>query len=141
MPTSTDHPLSAELRMGVQRLSRRLRQEKADDELSDSQSSVLAYLLRTGPRTPAELSAFEHVTPPSMNRTLNALQTAGYVIRTPDEADGRRVIVTLTDAGRDFVVETRRRRDEWLEQRLATLSPADLEVLGRAAPIIRGLTE
>ncbi|WP_291052232.1 MarR family transcriptional regulator [Herbiconiux sp.] len=141
MPSSHDHPLSAELRVAVQRLSRRLRQEKADDELSDSQSSVLAYLLRSGARTPAELSAFEHVTPPSMNRTLNALQTAGYVVRTPDEADGRKVIVTLTGAGRDFVVETRRRRDEWLEQGLATLSPAELALLAQAAPIIRKLTE
>ena len=51
MPDSPD--LSQSLRAGVMRLARRLRAEKADHELSDSQFVVLALLLRDGPTSPA----------------------------------------------------------------------------------------
>ena len=54
-----------------------------------------------------------------MNRTVNRLEEAGYVERTADAADGRKVVVVPTDRGAGLVAETRRRRDAWLHQRLA----------------------
>jgi DNA-binding MarR family transcriptional regulator len=138
--TETDHTLSAELRLATFRLTRRLRKERADTELSPSQGAVLAYLQRNGSATPAELSAFEQVAPPSMNRTLNALQHAGYLVRTPGTSDRRTVTVSLTDAGRRVVDETRRRRDAWLDRRLAGLTPQEREVLADAATIIQSMT-
>jgi DNA-binding MarR family transcriptional regulator len=133
--------LSTELRAATMRLSRRLRREKADDELSDAQAGVLGMLLRTGAMTPVALSASEHVTPPSMNRTLNALEQAGYVVRARSDDDRRLVLVTLTDAGRQVVLETRRRRDAWLDQRLASLSDEELDLLERAAVVIRRMVD
>ena len=59
------HELSTNLRIAVARLSRRLRAEKADDELSDGQTSVLFLLVREGPHTLGALSEHERVTPPS----------------------------------------------------------------------------
>ncbi|WP_368496800.1 MarR family transcriptional regulator [Herbiconiux sp. A18JL235] len=141
LPAAPAHPFAAELRGATLRLARRLRLEKADDELSDGQTSVLAYLERRGAQSPAALSAFEHVSPPSMNRTLNALQEAGYVDRTPSSDDRRMVSVSLTDAGRAVVQETRRRRDAWLEQRLDELSADERHALTEAATIIRKLLE
>ncbi|GAA2232005.1 MarR family transcriptional regulator [Herbiconiux moechotypicola] len=133
--------LETELRVATLRLARRLRQEKADDELSDGQLSVLAYLDRNGPTSPAILSSFEHVSPPAMNRTLNALEALGYLGRSPSPDDGRMVVVTLADAGRTVVLETRRRREAWLGTRLTGLDDADREVLARAATIIRAMME
>lgn len=129
--------LSSELRGVTMHLSRRLRNERADIDLGDSQFSVLAYLVRTGPHTPNELSVWEHVTPPSMNRTLNALETAGLVARTPDASDGRKVFVTATENGIAVVKETRRRRDAWLHSRLSALTPAERRVLEEATVILR----
>ncbi|MGA1838493.1 MarR family transcriptional regulator [Herbiconiux sp. 11R-BC] len=137
----TETSLSAELRAATLRLSRRLRREKADDELSDAQSGVLGALLRRGALTPAALSAHERVTPPSMNRTLNILESAGYVTRTKSEDDRRLVLVELTDAGRRVVLETRRRRDAWLDQRLAALDADELAVLEGAAGILRRMAD
>jgi hypothetical protein len=64
--------LDADFLAVVSRLYRRLRAERAGDQISDSQLSVLALLVREGPRTLRELSDREHVTPPSMNQTVNA---------------------------------------------------------------------
>ncbi|MCU1478005.1 MAG: MarR family transcriptional regulator [Subtercola sp.] len=133
--------LSAKLRPAIFRVSRRLRNEKADDELSDSQSNILGYMHNRGPTTPGALAAFERVTPPSMNRTINAVVAAGYATRTPSTDDGRKVVISLTEAGRAVVVETRRRRDAWLYQRLAELTPDDRLTLDRAATILRGLAD
>lgn len=137
----TEMPVSAELRTAAFRLARRLRKESADHELSPSQSAVLGYLFRHGQATPAELSAFEQVTPPSMNRTLNGLQQSGYLHRTPGVDDRRTVTVTPTDAGRAVVEETRRRRDAWLDRRIATLDSHERAVLAEASAIIRKLTD
>ncbi len=133
--------MSAEVRITTLRLARRLRQEKADDELSVSQTGVLIHLDHNGTQTPAALSASEQVSPPSMNRTLNTLQKAGYIERTPSEVDRRMVIVSLTDAGRNIVLETRRRRDAWLDRRLETLTAPERKLLEQAATIIRKLIE
>jgi DNA-binding MarR family transcriptional regulator len=135
------HDLSSALRVAVARLSRRLRAEKEDDELSDSQTATLSFLVREGSGTIGRLSEHERVTPPSMNRTVNALEQAGYVVRTADEVDGRKVVVRPTERGIELVAETRRRRDAWLHQRLRTLTPEQRATLAEAAEIMRGIAE
>jgi DNA-binding MarR family transcriptional regulator len=141
MPQPTTHDLSTTLRIAVARLSRRLRAEKADHELSDTQISTLAFVVRSGARTIGELSDYERVKPPSMNRTINRLEGAGYVQRTPDPDDGRKVVVVATDAGRELVAETRRRRDAWLHKRLRTLTREQRDTLAEAAAIMRELAD
>lgn len=135
------HDLSSALRVAVARLSRRLRAEKEDDELSDTQTSTLAFLVREGSGTIGRLSEHERVTPPSMNRTVNHLEQAGYVRRTADPIDGRKVVVVPTESGLRLVAETRRRRDAWLHQRLRTLTPEQRETLAEAATILRELAD
>ncbi|MFE4948950.1 MarR family winged helix-turn-helix transcriptional regulator [Leifsonia sp. NPDC056665] len=135
------HDLSSALRIAVARLGRRLRAEKEDDELSDTQTSTLAFLVREGSGTIGRLSEHERVTPPSMNRTVNHLEQAGYVRRTADAVDGRKVIVVPTESGLRLVTETRRRRDAWLNQRLRTLTPEQRDTLAEAAAIMRGIAD
>lgn len=135
------HDLSSALRIAVARLSRRLRAEKEDDELSDTQTSTLAFLVREGSGTIGRLSEHERVKPPSMNRTVNHLEEAGYVERTADADDGRKVVVVPTEAGRQLVAETRRRRDAWLHQRLRRLTPEQRAVLAEAAAIMREVAD
>ena len=135
------HDLSGVLRIAVARLSRRLRAEKEDDELSDAQTAILAYLVRESSATIGRLSEYERVKPPSMNRTVNRLEEAGYVERTSDAADGRKVVVVPTHRGVELVAETRRRRDAWLHQRLRTLTTEQRATLAEAAEIMRELAD
>jgi DNA-binding MarR family transcriptional regulator len=128
--------LSTELRTTTMRLSRRIRQERAVDELSDPQLTVLAYLTRNGATSPTALADFEHVSPPSMSRTINGLVARGFARRSPVGDDGRRLLIEATEAGRDVVEETRRRRDAWLDGRLAELDGDDLATVRRAIEIL-----
>ena len=129
--------LAAELRVALMRSTRRLRTMKSDDDVSDAQFSVLALLDRTGPRTPGELAEAEHVQPPSMTRTIGCLVERGLVERSPHPGDRRQLLVGLTPAGTAAVAETRRQRDAWLASRLATLTPAERDVLARATELLR----
>jgi DNA-binding MarR family transcriptional regulator len=129
-----------ELRLLIQKVARRIRNNRADDDLSDSQLGVL-FLLEKADRSPTELAAHERVTPPSMNRTLNGLERAGLVLRTPDDGDARRVRVGITPAGRDKILTTRALRTAWFSQRLADLTPDERRALEAVTPILRRLSE
>ena len=133
--------LAHQLPLTVLRLARRVRAERADDAMSDGRLSVLSLLSNEGAQTLGSLAEHERVTPPSMNRTINALVEAGLVTRVADASDGRKVVIDLSDAGRTLVRETRRKRDAWFSARLAKLSPEERATLDAAAPILRRLAD
>jgi DNA-binding MarR family transcriptional regulator len=139
--TDLDHELSSDLRAAVNRLSRRLRAEKADSDITDGQNVVLARISLHGPQTLSQLAEYERVTLPSMTRTVNALVAADYIRREPSDDDRRKVFFALTDPGDALVTETRRRRDEWLFVRLAKLTDDERRILAAAAPVLRGLSD
>ena len=130
---------ASDFRMATFRLARRLRSQRAVDTMSDGQFAVLAALSTHGLHTLGELAERERVSAPSMNRTVNCLEEAGYLSRTPDETDRRKVNIALTDAGRTVVDETVRRRDSWLEAALEALTPAERATLHDAAAIMHAV--
>lgn len=137
---TTDLALAGDLRLGVMRLARRLRRERAGDhDLSLTQLGALSTLETHGELTLRELAAHERVQPPSMTRTVAALEASGLVTRTPDPADGRQVLVGLTTRARELIRADRRRRDAWLATRLRLLSPAELGALRAAVPVLEKL--
>ena len=80
--------------------------------------------------------------PQSMTAVIAALESAGLVIGAPDPTDGRRTLLSLTDACRSRLQEGRVARQDWLSQRLqARLSIADMEVLAAAIGLLKRLVE
>lgn len=128
-----------DLRIAIQQVSRGIRNNRSDEHMGDTQLAVLIHLNLRGPLGPSELAALEHVTPPSMNRTLNGLEEAGLITRTRSGDDARKVSVDLTPAARDLLAETKRRRVAWFSERLAALDPAEREALLAVAPLLRKL--
>lgn len=129
------------LRMATFRLARRLRVQRGLADMSDGQFAVLALLRRRGPHTPGELAELERVSAPSMNRTVNCLEASGYVTRTPDDADRRKVNIAITDAGLLLVDQTQRRRDAWLEGALDELTDGERATLVAAVPLLRRVAD
>jgi len=103
-----------DLRVVFSRLRRRIREVAEDDELTPSQVSALTLVAKHGAATASALAVAEGVRPQSMATTLAALDRQGLIRRSPDPDDGRRRLVTLTDAGRQRVEGDRQAREEWL---------------------------
>lgn len=121
------------------RLARRLRNEREDTTLTLNQLSAMGTLARLGPLTLGELAAAERIQPPSMTRTVSALEARGLVVREADADDRRLVIVRLSDDGKQMLAADRRRRDAWLNHRLRELTADEREVLRRAVPVLEKL--
>lgn len=130
-----------ELRVLVQKVARRIRAERAGEGISDSQLGVLWRLASDGRSTPGGLAGAEKVSAPAMNRTLNALETSGLVLREPSDDDARKVWVTLTPAGEHVIAETRRMRQQWFHTQLAALTQAERDALAEVRPILRRLAD
>ena len=126
--------LTTDLRLACMRISRRVRFESTA-EVAPHQYSVLIRL-HEQPRTPRELADIERVSPPSMTRTVASLVELGLVDRADDPTDGRQVILSLTEAGRRTVRDTRRRRDQWLAVRLEKLSDDERRLLVEATALL-----
>jgi DNA-binding MarR family transcriptional regulator len=132
--------LASTMRVSVMRLARRLRHERPDFGLSLTQIATLATIERHGPMTPRHVADHERVQPPSMTRVLGVLEERGLIDRIAHPSDGRQQLVSLTSEGKALLREDRRRREAWLAQRLAELTPEEREILHRAAPIIDRIT-
>lgn len=133
----TDAGLASALRPAVLRLSRRLRQMRDETvELTSNQLSAMSVLLNNGDQLMGELAALEKVQPPSMTRVVNGLEVRGLVARMARPGDKRQCLVTLTEPGRRVLLANRRRRDEWLAQRIAELTAAERDVLRSCIDIL-----
>jgi DNA-binding MarR family transcriptional regulator len=137
----TDSGLASSLRVSIARLNRRLRSENVDTTaISPGWVAVLGLLNREGERTIGQLASAERVQPPSMTRTVSCMEEKGLVERRPHATDGRQVLITLSDRGRELLSADRRRRDAWLVRRLRELTPDERSVLRQAAPILEKLS-
>ncbi|MEV7799951.1 MarR family transcriptional regulator [Microbacterium foliorum] len=144
--SATDESLqltATDLRMATFRLARRLRSARAVDAMSDAQLAVLATLRMHGRRTITSLAERERVTAPSMTSMINGLEEQGFVIRTPDAEDRRRVQVDITEAGTEIVAQTIRRRDELLADMLGELdfTEEELTTLREASALMRKVVD
>lgn len=109
----------ADLRVAVGRIARRLRQAHEVGDVTLSEVSVLARLDRDGPNTPAALAELERIRPQAMGTTLSEMEGRGLVRREPDAVDGRKVLVSVTTAGRKMLSERRSASAERITHALA----------------------
>lgn len=128
--------LAVMLRDAITRLNRRVRQARPVGDLTVTQLSALTSLELAGALTPRELADVERVQPPTMTKIVAKLEERGLVQRTPHPTDGRQVILSTTEVGREVFGRYERLRDEWLAARLAELTPDERDVLEHAASIL-----
>jgi DNA-binding MarR family transcriptional regulator len=134
--------VAAALLVSMGLLRRRLRQVPVAGELTLPETSALARLDRGGPTTASKLARVEQISPQSMGATLGALEARGLVGRRPDPEDGRRIVLSVTEAGREVLRDKRTARIEQISQALsAGFTPDELERLMAAAPLIERLAQ
>ncbi|MGM9469846.1 MarR family winged helix-turn-helix transcriptional regulator [Streptomyces murinus] len=124
-------------------LVRRVRQVPVEGGLTLPERGALAQLDRSGPTTSSALARDAQITAQSMGATLGALQARGLVERRRDPDDGRRVVLSVTDAGRQALRDKRNARAELIAGALTggTFTPAELERLAATAPLLQRLAQ
>jgi DNA-binding MarR family transcriptional regulator len=133
--------VAAALQGSISLFVRQLRQSRSEGELTLPERSALARLDRGGPTTSAALARLDQISPQSMGTTLRALESRGLVARHADPQDGRRVLVSLTDAGLARLQSRRSARTEQLVDVLAGFTKSELKALSAAAPLIERLAQ
>jgi DNA-binding MarR family transcriptional regulator len=130
--------LAAQLRRAFVLIRRQVRKQGPMD-LSVSQISALATVVRLGPLGVGQLAEAEVLPSPAVTRLADRLEEAGWITRRPNPADRRGVLLEATQAGKDLMSQRERAADAWLASRLATLSPEDRAAVQRAIEVLEEL--
>jgi DNA-binding MarR family transcriptional regulator len=128
----------AMMRDFVERNSPRHRLRRAlGDGLAKGRSKVQVLLmLGDGPRSLSDIAEAQRIDPPYATAIVDQLELLGMAARTPDPADRRRKVVTLTEAGRSAVVTAK----EIMAEPPAALSGLAPEALSQLATALSRLT-
>ncbi len=74
--------------------------------------------MRYGPLPLSAIAVREQLSLPMVSKVVTALESERLVMRSSDPTDARVSLVDVSDDGRAWIEETRRRRDQWLAARL-----------------------
>jgi DNA-binding MarR family transcriptional regulator len=123
-------------------LRRAMRSGRQIGDLAPRHEAALAWLRRKRQLTTAELARYEQITPQSMGAVVAELVERGWVVKSKDPEDGRRELLTLTDAGAAAVNRTDEARHADLVQLLATrLSAAERADVARGLELLKKIEE
>jgi DNA-binding MarR family transcriptional regulator len=123
-------------------LRRAMRSGRQIGDLAPRHEAALAWLRRKRQLTTAELARYEQITPQSMGAIVAELVERGWVVKSKDPEDGRRELLTLTDAGAATVNRTDEARHADLVHLLATrLSAAERADVARGLELLKKIEE
>jgi DNA-binding MarR family transcriptional regulator len=113
------------------------RVQGADLPVTRRALEVLQHLQASGPLTVGEQAEHLGLRRNSVSELLQRLESKGLVARIRDERDERRVLVWLTDSGRDVVSRIGQvLAPDLIAQAMATLSPADQAIVVRGFELL-----
>jgi DNA-binding MarR family transcriptional regulator len=106
-----------------------------------SQLAALYRVVSGPPSTTSDLAAAEYMRPQSMAQTLTGLESDGLITRGQDPTDGRRILISATDRGRDVARWLTSTREQWLagaiehglDERSRAALPDLIQLLNRLA--------
>jgi len=109
---------------------------RAPRDISLTSLATLSTLNRTGTKRITELAAIEGVTQPSMTTLIASLERQGLVERGGDPNDKRVSLVSLTEAGREYMLHRRQAGTEALATLVSELPPDEAAALAAAIPAL-----
>lgn len=112
---------------------------RAPRDITLTSLATLSTLDRTGTKRVTELAAIEGVTQPSMTALVANLEKHGLVVRGGDPADKRVCLVSITDAGRRYMIQRRQAGTEAFAGLVSQLPPEEAAALAAAIPALERL--
>lgn len=141
--TARDIEIATGLRTAIGRLVKILRRETRNDAmLSITERSTLGQIEQHPGLLPTELAAMEKVTTQSISQVINHLSALGYVDKSASTEDRRKVLLSVTPSGKEYIERLRQEKQEWLARTLhEKTTPGDKDVLIAAIKILAKLIE
>ena len=140
MSSGPDVVAAQELRVAIGRVARRLRQLYATERegaASFIELGILVHLERERPTSPGMLAAGEGVTSQAIAGVVRELERRALVERTGGQEDRRRVVVAITDAGRELLMNREHAVVGAMVRALADeYTPAERRQLESAVPLL-----
>ncbi|CAN5299266.1 MarR family transcriptional regulator [soil metagenome] len=131
---------ATEIRVLASRLRRRLRAEAQAQEYTEAQVMVMTHLFRENVATVTALAEAAGVRPQSMGATVAGLLEAGLIIGSPDPADGRRTLLTISDDARKTIEANRSAKEDWLFRTIrSTFTESEQKELARGVELLTRL--
>jgi DNA-binding MarR family transcriptional regulator len=93
------------------------------------QWTALTVLARREGQTGAELARNAFVSPQAMGDLLAALERGGWVTRTPDPTHGRRVLIALSEQGRELLAAVAPGAEAVEERMITGFAPDESDAL------------
>ena len=142
-PQPRDMEIAGNLRITLHRIVKIMRrQTRNDGQLSLTERSTLGLLYPNIQLAPSDIARTEKVTTQSMSQVVNHLVELDFILRTPSADDGRKTLLSLTDAGRLRVEQARQEKQEWLAKALhEKVSEAEKDLLTDALQILTKLVD
>lgn len=114
----------------------RIAAQDAGNDAPAAQWRVLSLLDQSGAQRVGALASAARTTQPGMTRLIGTLEREGLVLRSPDPADSRAIVVEITPQGAAAINAWRAEFRDTLAPRFADLGDDDWAVLTRAAEIL-----
>ena len=126
------------IRRATTRLARQLRRLRADHGISAAKLSVLGQLYRAGrAMTAVDLAHGENLQPQSLSRVIAELEERGLIAREPDQNDRRQIMIRMTQAGTELLIQDALVQNAWLAQAIdADLTGTEQALLNMAAALL-----
>lgn len=138
-----NNELATRIRVSISRLLKVMKREiKHDELLSITERSTLLLIAQTPQILPSELARIEKVTSQSMSQIINKLLANNLIQKTPSTKDKRKVLISISPGGQEFIELKRNRTSEWLTKTISEkTSKEERIILVKAAEILAKLTE
>jgi DNA-binding MarR family transcriptional regulator len=115
---------------------------RKDETFSLIELSTLGLIYRHSKITPSELAAREKVTNQSMSQIIKKLSNQGYIKKTRSKKDKRKMLLTITPGGSEYVELRVHKKREWLANAIIeNTTQSEKEVLQKTVEILRKLPE
>ena len=121
----------------ARRLRHRTRETVAPFGVTPGQARAVGILGREGPLRLSELSERLRIAPRSGTEVVDALESLNLVTRSPDPADRRATLVTLTPPGSALAASLHSARRAEAEALFGVLPAGDRETLARLLRSLR----
>lgn len=130
--------LAEDLRVTLGRFIRAVKMQA--NTPTTAQSETLSILDRAGPLNVAELADRRNVRHQSMRLVARQLESEGLISKTPDPADGRSQLFSITENGRTQLARAREARTSEIASLIQErLSEEDRQTLANAIAVIERL--